>query len=195
MSDRGGQGFDRGLAFKLFERALGLKSDERTKFIGQMCGADRPLRVEVEALLEAAGKDAQTGLLLTPGAGPGESLVGTTVGHFRLVELIGEGGMGVVYRAERTDTIQQTVAVKLIANPLAKAGLDRFRRETQILATLEHPSIARMIDADVDGGRAWIALEFVPGRPIDEYCEERRLPLRAELPPASGWSRRPCCRW
>ena len=122
MRGCGDPGFDRGRAFKLFEQALGLQSGERAKFVGQQCGEDGSLRVEVDALLEAAGKDPQTGLLLAPVESPPEYLVGTTVGHFRLVELIGEGGMGVVYRAERTDAIQQTVAVKLIANPLAKGG-------------------------------------------------------------------------
>ncbi len=175
-------GFDRGKAFQLFEQALGLDESARAQFIRDRCGEDSPLHAELEALLQAAtAESARTGVLLNPDVRPIENLVGEQFGRFRLVEFIGEGGMGVVYRAERTDGITQTVAIKLIGNELAKSGQERFKRETQLLARLEHPAIARLIDAGVEAGRAWIALEFVAGRPIDAYCDEHQLPLRSRI--------------
>ncbi len=172
-------GFDRGKAFQLFEQALGLDASARTAFINERCRDDAPLRAEIEALLDAAAADhVQTGVLLNPASLPFENLVGEEFGHFRLIEFIGEGGMGVVYRAERTDGIQQTVAIKLIGKELTRTGYERFKRETQLLARLEHPAIARLIDAGVEAGRAWIALEFVAGRTIDVYCEQEKLALR-----------------
>jgi tetratricopeptide (TPR) repeat protein len=174
--------FDRGKAFRLFEQALGLDEPARAQFILDRCGDDAPLHAELEELLEAATADsAQTGVLLNPTSRPIENLIGERFGRFRLVEFIGEGGMGVVYRAERTDGIKQAVAIKLIGNELAGSGQERFKRETQLLARLEHPAIARLIDAGVEAGRAWIALEFVAGRPIDAYCDEQSLSLRSRV--------------
>jgi tetratricopeptide (TPR) repeat protein len=175
-------GFDRGQAFQVFERALALSEPARGAFVRESCGENAALRIEVEALLEAAKKDqVHTSLLLGSPPRPIENLIGECYGHFRLVELVGEGGMGVVYRAERTDGIRQVVAIKLIARELGERGRERFYRETQLLARLEHPAIARLIDAGVEAGRAWIALEFVPGQPIDRYCDANRLPLRARV--------------
>ena len=175
-------GFDRGTAFRVFEQALGLDDPARAEFIRERCGDDAPLHAELEALLKAATADsANTSVLLNPDSRPIENLIGERFGRFRLIEFIGEGGMGVVYRAERTDEIKQTVAIKLIGNELVRRGQERFKRETQLLARLEHPAIARLIDAGVEAGRAWIALEFVDGRPIDVYCEEQQLPLRSRV--------------
>jgi serine/threonine-protein kinase len=176
-------GFDRVRAFQLFEQALGMHESLRARFIDENCGGtDAALRAEVESLLEAVGKDQpQTSVLLAHPSRALENLIGECYGRFRLVEFLGEGGMGVVYRAERIDGISQVVAIKLIANELGERGRERFLRETQLLARLEHPAIARLIDAGVEAGRAWIALEFVPGRPIDDYCDENHLPLRARV--------------
>ena len=175
-------GVDRGKAFRLFVEALAVEESDRPRFLLDRAGEDPSLRAEVEALVAAAAVDSggTRGLLMSP-TSPVEQLLGRQFGRFRLVEFIGQGGMGVVYRAERTDGIQQNVAVKLIGSDLAKTGQDRFKRETQLLARLEHPSIARLIDAGIEAGRAWIALEFVAGQPIDAYCERRALPLRARV--------------
>ena len=176
-------GFDRGRAFQVFEQALSLDGSSRARYLDESCGGtDAALRAEVESLLETAGKgQPQTSLLLAPPARAVENLIGECCGRFRLVEFLGEGGMGIVYRAERTDGINQVVAIKLIANALGERGREHFLRETQLLARLEHPAIARLIDAGVEAGRAWIALEFVPGRPIDAYCDDNHLPLRARV--------------
>jgi tetratricopeptide (TPR) repeat protein len=174
--------FDRRKAFLLFERALGLAGQERAGFIRTGCAGDEVLRAEVHALLEIAAKDGtDTMMLLESEPRTVENLIGREFGRFRLVEFIGEGGMGVVYRAERTDGLQQSVAVKLIANQLIDAGQERFRRETQLLARLDHPAIARLVDAGVDSGRPWIALEFVRGKPIDTFCTDQHLTIRARV--------------
>jgi serine/threonine-protein kinase len=83
--------------------------------------------------------------------------------------------MGVVYRAERTDGVQQSVAVKLISTTVGHTGQLRFEREAQLLAQIEHPAVARLVDAGVQRGRAWIAMEFVNGLRIDDYCRAKKL--------------------
>jgi serine/threonine-protein kinase len=136
--------FDRGRAFLVFEQALGVDVAARPQFVRDSCDGDAALTAEVEALLAVAAKDGDaTGALLGAASGTAESLTGKEFGHFRLVELLGEGGMGVVYRAERTDGLQQSVAIKLMARELAGSGQERFQRETRVLARLEHPAIAR----------------------------------------------------
>jgi serine/threonine-protein kinase len=172
--------------YRLFVEALDVPADRRGPFLDEHCGSDSERRAEIAALLAIADADAAAGGLDTSalaGTAPilEQSLVGKVFGRFRLMEPIGEGGMGVVYRAERTDGIQQVVAVKLIAHELVSAGQERFRRETQLLARLEHPAIARLIDAGIDAGRAWMALEFVPGQSIDQYCEAQKLTIRARV--------------
>jgi len=175
---------DRGLVFRLFEQALDLAEPDREDFIRAHSAGDAALKEEIDALLAVAAQDSElTGALLPPTqlGHSAESLIGQEFGHFRLVELIAEGGMGVVYRAERTDGLQQTVALKLIASGMLATGQQRFQRETQLLARLEHPAIARLIDAGIESGRAWIALEFVRGQPIDRYCEENRPTVRERV--------------
>jgi len=169
---------DRAQAHRLFSRALDLEPEARPAFLANECGSDAALRMEIEAYLEAAGEDQMTHGLLGRRAAPQDSMRGATVGRFRLIERIGAGGMGVVYRAERTDGVQQPVAVKLVSSTIDDLAKRRFEREAQLLARLEHPAVARLIDAGIEDGRAWIAIEFVRGEPIDEYCAKRFLPAR-----------------
>ena len=102
---------------------------------------------------------------------------GTRIGPYRLIEKLGEGGMGVVYRAEQKEPVRRTVAIKLI-----RSGLDtvqvvaRFEAERQALALMDHPGIARIHDAGAtDEGRPYFVMEYVPGEPVTEYCDRRRL--------------------
>jgi serine/threonine-protein kinase len=170
---------DRALAFRIFAEAIDLAGDARRRFLEERCGAEPALRAEVEAYLASAAADPLgTRSLAGPAPRVVESLVGRQVGRFRLVERVGEGGMGVVYRAERTDGVQQTVAIKLVASTLDEVARQRFEREAQLLARLEHPAVARLIDAGIDEERAWIAIEFVRGERIDRYCAARDLPPR-----------------
>ena len=174
---RGLTGADkRARAYHLFAEALDHQGEARDQFLLRECGGDLALRAEIDSLLLIATREiALTGALLAAPAGVAEDLAGQTVGHFRLTLRIGEGGMGVVYRAERTDGVQQSVAVKLISAAVGKAGQARFEREAQLLAQIEHPAVARLVDVGVEHGRAWIAMEFVNGLRIDDYCRAKEL--------------------
>ena len=108
---------------------------------------------------------------------------GTVIGPYKLLQQIGEGGMGVVFMAEQTEPIQRTVALKII-----KPGMDtrqviaRFEAERQALAMMDHPNIAKVLDAGTtDSGRPYFVMELVKGVPITKYCDEKHLPLRARL--------------
>ena len=128
-------------------------------------GADR----FVEALRGGVGVDRDPS---PPGAGP-----------WRLVERVGEGGMGEVWRAERADgAYAQTAAVKLVRPGLASDLLARFRAERHLLARLDHPAVARLLDGGTaSDGRPYLALEFVAGEPITTYCDQRRLAVDERL--------------
>jgi serine/threonine-protein kinase len=129
---------------------------------------------EVDSGREVSGRAPAARVFISKSPPREEDLIGRCYGRFRLVERIGEGGMGVVYRGDRCDGVQQSVAIKLVSN-VALASRARFEREAQLLARLEHPAVARLIDAGVEDERAWIAMEFVRGKRIDQYCAERHL--------------------
>lgn len=137
------------------------------------------VRAEVESLLAAL---AAAGGFLTP---PDESDLGPgqMVGPYRLVDELGRGGMGVVYRAERSDgEFRREVALKIAGG--AMPGLENERRlirERQLLASLDHPGIVRMIDGGVSAGSRYFAMELVRGSPITEYCANRGLDIGARL--------------
>ena len=108
---------------------------------------------------------------------------GTVIGPYKLLQQIGEGGMGVVFMAEQTEPVQRTVALKII-----KPGMDtrqviaRFEAERQALAMMDHPNIAKVLDAGTtDSGRPYFVMELVKGVPITKYCDEKHLPLRERL--------------
>jgi len=171
---------NRARIFRLFDAALDLEGADRERYLHAHCAADPALFAEVRALLAVAAVNGEptTALLGQVPAAPTKALIGREFGRFRLLELIGAGGMGVVFRAERTDGVKQAVAIKLLTGELASADLARFEREAQMLARLEHPAIARLIDTGVQDGRGWIALEFIRGQPIDTFCDQHRLSLR-----------------
>ncbi|MBI5710495.1 MAG: serine/threonine protein kinase [Candidatus Eisenbacteria bacterium] len=177
----------------LLDSALELAGDERSAFLDRACAGDPGLRARVDMLLAA---DAVSGSLLdrpvldsVPGLleedeGRETRAKVDRVGSWRILREIGRGGMGVVYLAERADgQFEQRVALKLI-----KRGLDtdeivgRFQQERQILARLEHPHIARLVDGGVtDEGLPYIAMEYVEGVPLTEHCRSRGLGLDAAL--------------
>ena len=104
------------------------------------------------------------------------------VGPFRLLERIGAGGMGVVHLAERRQPVEQRVALKVIrTDRLDRTYRARFAMEQEALARMDHPNIARLLDAGVEGGQSWFAMEYVPGQPLDDYCREHRLSLEQRL--------------
>ena len=176
----------------LFESALDRPADERTAWLRAQCGDDPELYAEVASLLEG---DAHRHTLLGGRAAdllaPGEmaralqpSRAGERVGPWRLAERIGAGGMGAVYRAERdAGGFAQTAALKLVKPGMdSEAVLARFRAERQILARLQHPGIARLLDGGLAAdGRPYFAMELVGGEPITDYCDRRRLGVEARL--------------
>jgi len=171
---------DRARVYRLFLASLDLAPALRAQFLAEECAGDEAIRAEVDALLQISTRDeARTHALMAATVDTDEDLTGHTFGNFRLTGRIGEGGMGVVYRAERVDGVPQAVAIKLVSALGSRQAQKRFERETQHLARLEHPAIARLIDAGSNHGRAWIAMEFVDGRRIDAYCASNALGTRA----------------
>ena len=170
---------ERARAYQVFADALDYQAGLREEFLARECNGDAAFRAEVDALILLATADiAATTSLLAPPEAQREDLVGQQYGNFRLTACIGEGGMGVVYRAERVDGVTQSVAVKLISTTVGHSVQARFEREAQLLAQIEHAAVARLVDAGVKQGRAWIAMEYVNGLRIDDYCADKALPVR-----------------
>src|SRR5215210_7495925 len=166
----------------LLDEALETPPEARPALLDSACRDDAELRREVEELL--ALETAVDGFLSAPAVPPGEGLPpGTRIGPYRIAELIGRGGMGAVYRAAREDDFSKQVALKLVRRELVSPfTLRRFHRERQILARLEHPHIARLLDGGTaEDGRPYLVMELVEGVPIDRYCAERRLTAEQRL--------------
>jgi serine/threonine protein kinase/formylglycine-generating enzyme required for sulfatase activity len=168
---------------------------ERAAFLDRECGGDADLRARVEALLRAndaapppaapgATVDSGPGLPETEDYGDPTARVGALLaGKYKLVEEIGEGGMGSVFLAQQTEPVKRAVAVKVIkAGMDSRAVLARFEAERQALAMMDHPNIAKVLDAGTtDGGRPFFVMELVKGTPITRYCDEHKLTLRQRL--------------
>jgi serine/threonine protein kinase/tetratricopeptide (TPR) repeat protein len=175
----------------LFLHALELPTPaDRAAYLDTACRDNPGLRAELDALLAAhdrlgGGLPPITGQEpARPGAGAGGEEVGAVLsGRYKLVELLGEGGMGAVWMAQQTEPVRRLVAVKVV-----KAGMDskqvlaRFEAERQALALMDHPNIARVLDAGTTAaGRPYFVMELVKGLPITRYCDERRLAPRQRL--------------
>jgi non-specific serine/threonine protein kinase/serine/threonine-protein kinase len=169
--------------------ALALPEDQRAAFIAARCAGRPAISDEVHSLLAAHAKaqdfieDDSWAEERHDGAVPALS-IGSHLGVYRLVAQIGRGGMGTVYRGERDDgQFQKQVAIKIIA--ITEPGpelLQRFRAERQILARLEHPNIARLLDGGVsENGLPYIVMEYVEGAPIGEYSQAKGLSVRDKL--------------
>ncbi len=148
---------------------------ERQAYLDGACGDDAELRSRVEALL--ASHDEATGFLEDPAVSVSREEPGARIGNYKLLQEIGEGGMGVVYMAEQEKPVRRMVAVKVI-----KLGMDtkqviaRFEAERQALALMDHANIARVLDAgSTDAGRPYFVMELVRGVPISEYCDTHKL--------------------
>ncbi|MGE0441822.1 MAG: tetratricopeptide repeat protein [Gemmatimonadales bacterium] len=165
----------------LFDAVADLPPGERP---AALAAVDADLRAEVEALVAAAERTADfLGRPAFPRAAA-ENLVGTRLGPYEMVRLVGRGGMGVVYEAFRADDqYRKRVAVKLVQRGLdSELTFARFRRERQILANLEHPGIATLLDGGVTpDGRPFLVMEYVTGEPITAWCDARRLGVRERL--------------
>ncbi len=188
------------LAQRIFLAALETVSPaDRAALLDRDCAGDAVLRCRVEALLRAHDEpdgpvdspaaaspvNAPTGLYVAadPDGLPVESVGSVLAGRYKLLEAIGEGGMGAVFMAQQTEPVRRLVAVKLI-----KAGMDskqvlaRFEAERQALALMDHPNIAKVLDAGAtDAGRPFFVMELVKGVPITKFCDDRKLTPRQRL--------------
>ena len=174
---------------EIFLAALEQAPEQRDAYLDQICAGDEELRRNVAVMLKAqavgegpldraAVRDEQTEAYEQVSETPG-----TVIGPYKLIEQIGEGGMGTVWMAQQTEPVKRLVAVKLI-----KAGMDsrqviaRFEAERQALALMDHANIARVLDAGTTGaGRPYFVMDLVKGVPITQYCDEHHLTPRQRL--------------
>ena len=170
---------------RIFNEAVELAPSEQGRFLDAACGSDEGVRREVERMLAA---DPATALEASPfspfDGGEEPTLRGRRVGRYRILEEVGRGGMGAVFEAVRDDgEFEQKVALKVIKSGLSTSTIvRRFRHERQILASLEHPNIARLLDGGMSDDRLpFYVMEFVEGEPIDEYCRARDPGVRGRL--------------
>ncbi|MBS1788044.1 MAG: protein kinase [Acidobacteria bacterium] len=174
---------------ELFRTVANRPPAEREAHLTRVCGDDVDLRREVLDLLAHEPPESflhnpikQAALAVTHE--PDDELLGRRIGPYRLTRMVGRGGMGAVYEAVRDDDqFQQQVALKLIKRGMDTAFVrDRFLRERQILASLDHPHIARLFDGGATTeGLPYFVMEFVDGEPITDYCQRRRLSLNQKL--------------
>ena len=174
----------------LFLQAIRLPRSERTAFVDE-CSPDSRVRDRLNVLLEA--HDEASDFLESPAVrapvldlttqSPLAEVTGTTIGRYKLLELIGEGGFGAVYMADQKEPVRRRVALKII-----KLGMDtkqviaRFEAERQALAMMDHPNIAKVLDAGAtETGRPYFVMELVKGVHITEYCDTENLTTKERL--------------
>jgi serine/threonine-protein kinase len=178
---------DRWRAIEPFlDRAMDLDGEERDAFLDDLRRTRPEIARDLESLLASREELSEKAFLegTAPQPSARTSLAGQTLGTYTLLEPIGQGGMGTVWLARRSDgRFEGRVAVKLLnASLVGRAGEERFRREGSILARLSHPNISRLLDAGVSpSGQPYIVLEHVDGETIDRYCDSRRLGVEARL--------------
>lgn len=169
----------------LFDHAMDLDESAREAWLAQLARERPTTAASLRALLtENERLEAQRFLEEGPQSPSGDSLQGCTIGAYTIEHLIGEGGMGEVWRARRSDgRFERKVAVKLMhASLVSRRARERFEREGRLLARLTHPNIAPLVDAGVTAGnRPYIVLEHVAGQPLDRYCDVRGLGIEARL--------------
>ncbi|MEZ5291528.1 MAG: serine/threonine-protein kinase [Vicinamibacterales bacterium] len=171
----------------LFHAARERPPDARAAFLTQACPEDPALRAEVEAMLEADAPERALAIerLVSdpPAASAADPIVGMRLGPWKVVDVLGHGGMGTVYLAERADgQYRQKVALKLVPGAAAGPQSSRFAVELEALARLTHPNIAHLIDAGTTPeGSPYLVMEFVDGQPITAACDARQLPVAERL--------------
>lgn len=180
----------------LLDNVLEVPPEERAAYLDEACADDPELRREVEAFLDAEanapdfleGEAAHHASAFMPdvssSTSPDPLSPGQQLGAYRVAEKIGEGGMSTIYRAERADgSFEQDVAIKLMRTDFGTGDfVQRFLNERQILASLNHPNIARVFDGGTtDTGRPYFVMEHVEGTPITTYCDEHRLSIEERL--------------
>ena len=186
---------DRTHVRQIFLQVADLPPVQRAEALARACGSDHTLRAEVEGLLRADGASAQAANAPTvssaspladaaaTSAAPVREGPGSRIGPYKVLQLIGEGGFGSVFMAEQSEPVKRKVALKII-----KLGMDtrqvvaRFEQERQALAMMDHPNIARVLDAGAtETGRPFFVMELVKGDPIVEYCDRNNLSIEHRL--------------
>jgi len=180
----------------LFLKVLDVPLEERAEFLAQACGPDAQLREQIEAMLQAHG--AVDSFLEKPAAAMGPTIddlprrpevrggsegPGMRVGPYKLLQQLGEGGMGVVFLAEQQEPVRRLVALKIIKQGMeSEQVVARFESERQALALMDHPNIAKVLDAGTtDNGRPYFVMELIKGIPITKFCDQEHLTPRARL--------------
>ena len=183
---------------RIYHSALQCDGSQRSLFLEKACGEDQSLRVEVESLLKYAQRSEElfeapalevvarslAEDLRTQERTRADKMIGVRIAQYRILDKLGEGGMGDVYRAVRADdAYEKQVAIKLVRQGLdTESGYEHFRKERQILAGFEHENIARLLDGGTtDEGYPYFVMELVEGQPIDEYCDEGRRGVEARI--------------
>ncbi|MCA9274288.1 MAG: serine/threonine protein kinase [Phycisphaerales bacterium] len=167
--------------FELFNQLLDLPPGEREQFLQERCENNPSLTSRIRALLVSHEKaESEEPTTVRPGASA--STLPSSIGGYRILSRLGEGGMGVVYAAEQARPIRRRVAIKVL-----KPGFDssevlaRFDAERQALALMNHANIAQILDAGVHEGRPFFVMELIAGVPMTEYCDQRRLSIADRL--------------
>src|SRR5258705_13661406 len=179
----------------VFQAVVDLVPEERGQYLTEVCGDDLSLRGDIEALLrqhENAGNmleaplygDTELNLITSLMNDEVDPMIGRRLGAYRIEREIGRGGMGAVYEAVRADNeFTKRAAIKLV-----KRGMDtdfillRFRKERQILASLDHPHIARLLDGGTtDDGLPYFLMEYIEGQPLYSYCDTHQLSIAERL--------------
>ena len=172
---------------EIFARVVEAEEDERPERLRALAADDAHLASEVESLLRAdaaAQASAEPFLKRAFVEAPGEDdpVEGERIGPYRLLRQIGRGGMGLVYLAERTGEFKMTVAIKIVRGGLGESLRVRFNRERQILASLDHPNIAKLLDGGATaGGSPYLVMEYVDGDVITKFCDKEPLNTAARL--------------
>jgi tetratricopeptide (TPR) repeat protein len=166
-------------------QAHALEAGERAAFLDRACAGDDELRAEVESLLthgDATPPILESGGLAASLHAALASRLPARIGPYVPLGVLGEGGMGIVYRAEQTTPVHREVALKVIRGELASAGvIARFEAERQTLARMDHPNIARMLDAGASADGPFFVMDLVRGVPITEFADMHGLPVDARL--------------
>jgi serine/threonine-protein kinase len=188
---------------RLFQEALPLAGDERRKFLERSCDGDPEQRLEVESLLAAHGESESflehppsriAARILAEVEPPGDAtddrsgdlpqaFEGRRLGPYKILRRIGQGGLGAVYLASREEEFKKQVAIKLIRRTAASGELlRRFEFERQILAKIDHPNIARLLDGGTtEDGLPYLVMEYIEGESIDRFCDRDQLSIRQRL--------------
>lgn len=165
----------------LLDQVLDLAPEERSRWLAELSGRSPELATDLSALLDSQAAVERSDFL---SGTPSVTLAGLELGAYRLVRPLGQGGMGTVWLATRSDgRFEGFAAVKLLNLALlSAAGQERFRREGSVLASLTHPGIARLLDAGVNAtGQPFLVLEYVDGLPIDDFAREHRLTVEERV--------------